>query len=231
MRIACVGDVHGSRRWEEVKNLSVDHIVFVGDLVDSKVYDNEQVMSVFEDILEFKVNNETRVKLLLGNHDVQYLYFPDYRCSGFRSDVQASLTQEYRSHRTFFDLGASFGPYLFSHAGISATWLKEFQLFNRFSNMDNHGIVKTLNSWLRNGEHLEQLFVAGRARGGSAAHGGPIWCDYFLELIHDPLLRVNQVFGHTQVDQLISTSLPGGERLLNVNYLAYTDHPIYVLEV
>lgn len=84
-----VPDVHGRSFWEEalkiISDESFDKIVFIGDYFDP--YDDEEelighsrLVETFNQIIKFKKDNPEKVVLLLGNHDIHYLYKNPY-CS------------------------------------------------------------------------------------------------------------------------------------------------------
>ena len=79
MKIACIGDVHGESRWKEVTTQIVDHFVFVGDYVDSDHLADDEIWANLQEILAFKLSQPEKVTLLLGNHDLQYMFWPRFR--------------------------------------------------------------------------------------------------------------------------------------------------------
>ena len=84
-KIAVVPDVHGKLFWKNAKDKidSVDEVVFLGDYLDSYSFlgnftRKEEFENLIE-ILDFKRAFPEKVILLLGNHDIAYLF--DLGCS------------------------------------------------------------------------------------------------------------------------------------------------------
>ena len=79
-----IPDIHGRNFWkEEVAGREEDIIVFLGDYLDPYPHDFpdktadkiwEQTWNNFNDIIEFKKKHPSNVMLLLGNHDLHYIY-------------------------------------------------------------------------------------------------------------------------------------------------------------
>ncbi len=225
MRIACIGDVHGVTRWQEVKDLSVDHVVFVGDYVDSHELSDQDIFDNLVEILSFKTEHETEVSLLLGNHDIHYRYYPKFRSTGFRQSMQPQLTKLFEENAPLFEVAVNFRDFVFTHAGLTRAWA--MKATDRI--LPPRDLTELLNSRPGNENSLSQLAMVGLMRGGPHDCGGPFWCDYHLELVHDPYPGINQVVGHTRTNFLIQENI-GDQLLINVNYLAYSDHPIFILE-
>ncbi len=225
MKIACLGDLHGVDRWKEAMDLGVDHFLFVGDYVDSHVLEDKNILKNLVEVIEFKISQPDHVTLLLGNHDVHYLYYPHYRCSGFRESMLDSLHSIFSQNEALFKVAAGVDNYLFTHAGITSYWANQYLDIS----LDNPvEIVNSINRKLSDQKSRDELVTVGSRRGGFEPFGGPIWCDY-NELIQDPLLGYNQIVGHTMTYELVDNSVKN-TRLINVDYLAYSDVPIFVLE-
>lgn len=227
MKIACIGDLHGSDRWKEVNDLDVDHCVFVGDYVDSGKVSNHVILTNLEEVVSFKKRHLASVTLLLGNHDVQYMYHPDFTCSGFVSEMCVAYQHVFRHNSSCFQVAAAFENYLFTHGGLGRHWA----LQNLPPEKDSAGVIaEELNFMMDSQESLNRLNIIGTSRGGKAQQGGPVWCDYHRDLVPDPFSGVSQVVGHTPSTFLLRHQLDG-QVLYNVNYLAYSDTPIFVLEI
>ena len=79
-----IPDIHGLNFWKEaVAGREEGIIVFLGDYLDpypddfpDKTADEiwEQTWNNFNDIIEFKKKHPSNVVLLLGNHDLHYIY-------------------------------------------------------------------------------------------------------------------------------------------------------------
>ena len=71
-----IGDIHGRKNWKKiVEEHPDDRIVFLGDYCDP--YDqmrNFDVLNNLLDIIELKKKRKDDIILLLGNHDMHYIY-------------------------------------------------------------------------------------------------------------------------------------------------------------
>lgn len=130
---------------------------------------------------------DERFTVLLGNHDCHY-YFPSvgFACSGFtrstKEAVQAQVTpDEIRKLRIW----TTVGPYAVSHAGFCEDTLHLMK-----EEMHKEAIEQALA-----GTRVHPLFQAGRARGGPARVGGPVWLDWNYEFEH--IDDLPQIVGHT----------------------------------
>lgn len=126
IKILAVGDLHGKSCWQAIDFSQYDKIIFMGDYVDSTSHSDEEILDNLNAVIRAKESHPEKIVLLLGNHDIQYLYYPEYRCSGFRRSMQISLTELFSRHRHFFQMAYQSGNYLFSHAGLSRPWHDRF---------------------------------------------------------------------------------------------------------
>lgn len=79
-----------------------------------------------EDILNYKEANPNKVILLRGNHDIQHLGYSWAECSGYFRNVgryMMSIKDRFLSDTQWVYVE---GNIIFSHAGISKTWFKNF---------------------------------------------------------------------------------------------------------
>ena len=139
-----------------------------------------------------------KVVLLLGNHDLCY-YSDHYRnkVGGDRYDYEheKELQQLFRSRTDLFKLAheETLGGkhYLFSHAGVTMTWLKQ-----------NSGIIVKpdaahLNHLLDTNKGMDTLAQVGAARWGIYPSGSMVWADIEELLESNPLPDTYQIVGHT----------------------------------
>jgi predicted MPP superfamily phosphohydrolase len=220
MKLLAIGDLHGRSVWQTVNPDEWDKIVFVGDYADSPER-NLDVVGNLEALIAFKKEFFEKVILLLGNHDLHYLFYPSYRCTGFKAKLQPALTKLYRDNQSLFLVAWQTQQHLFTHAGLSRMYFADLekQLKNRFS-VENG----TLSDWIEriySSEFSYLLFSAGHRRGGYSMMGGPLWADA-SETRHDHLEEYHQVVGHTSIPR-IETSQRPGETGSSITYIATLD--------
>lgn len=201
IKILAVGDLHGKSCWKAIDFGQYDKIVFLGDYVDSTSHDDGEILSNFKDVIKMKACHPEKYVLLLGNHDIQYLYYPEYRCSGFRPSMQATLTALFNQYLHLFQVAYQTHNYLFTHAGLSRPW------YDRFINLEEKiplkearkgsSLAHRLNA-LSQTWHRGLLFEVGIIRGGSKEFGGITWADK-EELRNYPLEGYHQIVGHNPV--------------------------------
>src|SRR5688500_10578821 len=129
MVIGAIADLHGSDMWKHFvsNHTEVQKWVFMGDYVDSFDIPVEDQISNLQDIIMYKKENPEDVELLLGNHCVQYLYYPKYRCGGFNSEKYGILQQIFFTERDLFKIAYQPNKYwLFTHAGVTIKWYRKY---------------------------------------------------------------------------------------------------------
>lgn len=128
-KIIAIGDIHGNPAWKQVirQEEGKEIVVFMGDYFDS----HEDISAVqqihnFKEILAYKREKGSKVKLLIGNHDYHYLRGSELPYSGYqplhRYDIKEVL--ESALAEGLMQMCYSEGKYMFSHAGVSSVWLK-----------------------------------------------------------------------------------------------------------
>lgn len=198
-----VGDTHGRDTWKQVvQNESFNKFIFIGDYFDTH-YDvtPEQQIQNFKDIIEFKKSNPDKVVLLIGNHDFHYM--PCCTSIGeYYSEFQAShaleIQQLLEENRDLLQMCYVHNDILFSHAGVSKTWL---------SNNSNDILTPTQVE-----NHINTLFKTNpRVFGFTPKRWGSNYGDCITQtpiwirpdsLILDKLDEFTMVVGHTTANSL-----------------------------
>ncbi|SFQ48921.1 metallophosphoesterase [Hymenobacter arizonensis] len=213
MRVFVVPDVHGRTCWQAPAqhfldtHSPADHVVFLGDYVDSFEVSNEQQLNTFTDIIAFKKANPDRVILLLGNHCFQYLYLSVVKCFGFNEDLYPALHLLYKLHIDYFQVAYQRGQTLFVHAGISQAWLTLHaeKISQRQQALEATAqpalLADVLNSLLRSPGGPALLWEVGPEHGGSDPLDGPVWVRP-AELKANLPPGLTQVVGHTPVAEI-----------------------------
>lgn len=234
MKIVAIGDIHGRPVWRKAFEQydQADQYVFLGDYVDGYGTSDEVVYMNLHNILQMKKKMPDKITLLVGNHDIQYLHYPFFRCSGFRPEMQEPLSTLFNSNRSLFGVAYQYGNYLFSHAGISNTWYEKEWEFLQENGLaaNSSNLAEVLNS-IENSPEFDRLHVAGAARGGGKGSvGGITWADR-TETIADPLRGFHQVVGHTKGQDIIKVDFAPTLPNTSITYIDCLDTKIAFLEL
>lgn len=196
INIVVIGDIHGRHTWKEiVVKHPEDTIVFLGDYGDPyEPMANEEIISNLREIIQFKRNNPERVVLLLGNHDMHYI-FPEFpQGSRYNRNMLYKYRDLFEENRSLFQFAWHSGNTLFTHAGVTNSWWNED--FKGAPYQDAGSVAEQLNNPFP--PQLRTLFQVGYNRGGYSRNGGIFWAD-IEETAEDPLNRIYQVVGHTRI--------------------------------
>lgn len=212
--ILVIPDIHGRTFWREAADKAWGrHIVFLGDYVDPFPDENipvGQAIVELETVISLKRSHPDVITLLLGNHDLQYLWqdFPKTRFDDAHSQQYSSLL---KGNRDCFNLTASFRAkgrtIIFSHAGILPQWLKENpSLFGLDSGQFHCNPLASADIdlpnkiWLDGNDNLlcKSLSYISTLRGGLNTCGSMVWADAREMMATQATPGYFQVFGHTQ---------------------------------
>lgn len=194
--IIAIGDIHGRQQWKKaISNKMVNKIVFLGDYVDP--YDSieaEELIDNLKEIIEFKKQSPDKVVLLLGNHDMHYIYEDFAKGSRYDKTLADVITHIFNENRDMFQFAYQEGKTVFTHAGISSDWFHD-----DFKGDKNRDIAEQLNN--PTPDQLRTMFQVGISRWGKDKNGGIFWADK-SETDHKPLCGIHQVVGHSQVEHV-----------------------------
>lgn len=193
MKIVVIGDIHGRFVWRNIiEQESFDIVVFLGDYVShDKMSGNWQIANL-KAILKFKENNPDKVILLRGNHDIQHIGYSWAECSGLNGFVLDEMSK--MKNRFLDDTQWIFkvGNVIFSHAGITKTWLlsiglteSEINNINKIKPSEIFGFIPD-SPWDTIGTSTSQ---------------GVTWVRPNA-LIKDSIRNVIQIVGHTPVENI-----------------------------
>lgn len=203
--IAIIPDVHGRAFWNEVaKNVdSYDKIIFLGDYLDPYGYEgitNDDAIDNFKAIIGFAQENQDKVALLYGNHDLPYVsdYFRINACGG-RMDKgnKDKIGEIFNANKELFSLSyetvINEKKYLFSHSGVCMSW------YNKHHNLIGDLTSDNINSLMSSEDGIKALCDIGISRCGEDYVGSIVWADvddhkYTIEKVDG----IYQIFGHTQ---------------------------------
>lgn len=198
MKILCLGDTHGNPLWKEIINKETfDKVVFIGDYFDSFDFTGEQQLSNYLDIIEYKKNNLDKVILLIGNHDYHYLDV-DEQYSGFQQDFANQFNYVLKENLHLHQMCYKYENFIFTHAGVSNTWLKN-------NGYNNEEINEFINDLFKH-KPLSFKFTPGRnySNTGDDVTQSPIWIRP-KSLNQDKLENYYHIIGHTYQKTLNNT--------------------------
>ena len=225
IKYVVIPDIHGRDFYLEcvdyyLKNTNAQ-IVFLGDYIDPYPHEGitpDEALDKFKKIVEIKKNNNDRITLLIGNHDLHYIdgsrrgcrmdhYNKDEICSLFLKEP------ELFEYIKCVKIGNK--NIIFSHAGVPFGWFyaysEEFGIYGNQSVDEeesekiakenfNYQTIRKIN-WAelsKNREWLNRYGDVGSSRGGWSNHPSFLWAD-LSDHIFDKIRLSNciQVFGHT----------------------------------
>lgn len=122
MKTLVLGDIHGRGIWRKhIQKANPDKIIFVGDYFDSFDISTAEQLYNFTHILHLKEGRPDDVTLLLGNHDIHYMGIGE-TYSGHQGYSGFGIVDILHENRDILQFAHSFGPYLFTHAGVTKDW-------------------------------------------------------------------------------------------------------------
>ena len=105
--ILVIPDLHGRPFWREaVLGADGRHIVFLGDYADpfpDEGLSPDQALAELEAVISLKREHPDKTSLLLGNHDLQYLW-PDFPKTRFDERNARRYASLYMENRDCFSL-------------------------------------------------------------------------------------------------------------------------------
>ena|SRR5579859_4660660 len=203
MNVISVGDIHGRPYWKLINPDLFDRIVFNGDYMDSYIFSNDETLQNIYEIVEFKKMYPEKVVLLLGNHDVQYMWsYREFGCTGFRDTMYDDVHILLNDNRDLFRVAHQEGKTIWTHAGISKGWLKYNQktIDENAKKFGTEQLVDTLNCIMHTSDN-KILHQVSSIRGGVYRDGGITWADR-RETMNNYLDGYHQIVGHTPIDRI-----------------------------
>jgi hypothetical protein len=205
LKTISIGDVHGLGTWKEVDPKKYDKVIFVGDYVDSFHIPDITIFENLKDILKLKQDYSDKVVLLLGNHDLQYMFSREhYGCSGYRQSMYHQLHDLFNEHKALFQTAYGVDTedmkYIWTHAGIHTGWYYQ-KLLPTFkgTGVEELNLAEQLNVEFEKGNPT--LSHVGHLRGGYYEVGGPFWLDKRMSS-KKPLKYYHQIVGHTRTSKI-----------------------------
>lgn len=203
MKILALGDIHGLTIWKDIvaANPDVDKIVFIGDYVDTHQATTplEQLDNLRE-IIQFKSNNFGKVILLVGNHDYHYWPGITENYSGYQPQMRQSFEYEYRQYKHLFQMCfLDENLYLYSHAGVTETWLAEVIGIKKEDSLALR-VVK-INDAFKYQPYKFSFYDGDRSHCGDHIRQSCIWVRP-ESLWKDKMKGVMEIIGHTTIQKI-----------------------------
>ena len=242
LKIASIGDIHGREWWEQIIESvnDFDYIVFIGDYTDSWTKSNDEIKTNLLRIIMFKLEHPDKVILLLGNHDFSYIYHPDFECSGNRSEAVIDLKSIFTQYKDLFQIAFAYEKdnkqWLWTHAGITETFYHR-RILKIAVELDLKLPVKAvdiadfLNVYVDKSSVRNDIAQVGISRGGFNMTGGPIWADWKKDLKKDPIIDINQIVGHSEIDEYTTINY-GDYTITNIDcFMEDKEEKPYIIEI
>lgn len=220
MTTVILGDIHGSRRWEEAVDASDpwDQVIFVGDYFDDFTISGTEQLTNFKEILAFKRERPTEVTLLVGNHDFHYLPAAagTDRYSGYQPKLAGAIREVLLDAAKDMTIATQVGDYLITHAGVSTKWLEEQKV-----EMGVVGPVESLQQVWAARPKAFKFYPGDHSDYGAHPRQGPLWVR--PQVLTDYMAFPRQIVGHTNLRKdldpsgplVVIDTLPRGQFLLH----------------
>ena len=203
MKIQIIPDLH-CKPFKHLIQEGIDHYVFLGDYLDSFTHTNEEMLTTFQEVVQFKKDDYEKSTLLIGNHELYIFNLTPYPCSGYRKELHDVVYDIYNRNRDCFKVAYQYKNHLFTHAGLTEyVWDKYISLVNKLPiDSFNGSYADWLNLALEKQSLMDILTIVGKKRGGWYPSGGVFWADKY-ELEKDYLeANIVQYVGHTPVKNI-----------------------------
>lgn len=208
-KLIIIPDIHGRSFWRDaVKRNPGAEFIFLGDYLDpypDEGYTDEDSVKGLEDIIRFKKENQDRVTLLWGNHDLHYLYPDELLGSRYDAPNAERNAHLFWGNQTLFRMAhetkAAGKRFLFSHAGVGRHWLED-----NFPGLNIDSVTaELLNDLTGYPPFMSALGDTSFYRGGGKLNGSMVWADvHEFQYEGNWLPETVQVFGHTQMDMPVN---------------------------
>lgn len=217
IKVLVIPDVHGREFWREpVKEVLENtdaRIVFLGDYLDC--YPNEFrhgenykeiAIANFNEIINLKKENQGRITLLLGNHDLGYRF--DLDICDCRTDYHnfEKIRNIFIENKDLFQLAdeeyIEYKHYIFSHAGIHKGYV-QYAFPDEFDSITEENVVDYFNNayFTEDPKVINSLGMYDAYRGyGGYDYGSIVWADMHSWMKDDYDGYAYNIVGHTQLE-------------------------------
>ena len=172
MKTIVLGDTHGRGIWQLiVQRENPDRVIFIGDYWDSFEIPFLDQMYNFKQIVHYARTSDKEVILLTGNHDVHYQRWAieaRENYSGFQAIHANDICQELQLNEDIMQMAYKMDNFLFTHAGVTKTWLKLMEIEN------DENMVDAINDIAKFKPRMFAFGAIGRG-GWVDSYGDNIW--------------------------------------------------------
>jgi DNA repair exonuclease SbcCD nuclease subunit len=236
MKRLVLGDIHG--HWDSLKEIydkeNPDAVIILGDYFDNFHGSDESIGQCFDNILELRNDHVAEKKgpfiLLIGNHDFHYNHWFE-KCSGYRSSMAAANAIRLNDNDDLFQFIYidEVNHTIYSHAGITNTWLKENM--GEAYGKDSYKDINKMNH-----RAFQFTYKGGSDYYGNSIYQSPIWVRPMSlnmdSLVDEDGKEFTQIVGHTHCDTPFCYNFDGNEMPDDLDIL--NDNPdeikIYIMD-
>ena len=218
MKVCVIGDIHGTSKFIDCytnilhNDKDCEKIIVMGDHFDP--YENISVEEMLEkyEIFNEACRKDKRIISLLGNHDLaSYVIKRDRtnrteRNTKWHKEISKVLTRNLPNSY----LAYTIEDFVFSHAGISKTWIEGTKRFNKdypkklFNNQKGWTVDELTE--------LTSFYDGDRSGYGEDKRQGCTWIR-INALCNDAINDYNQVIGHTRLQKISKISMENNKEL------------------
>lgn len=193
MKSLIISDIHN--RWDVAKRIvdkikDADKIIFLGDLLDNRNENKDDVIKTCEWLAEML--DDPRFIWCVGNHDIWYIYpIAGYlACSGNTAE-KGKIFREILGNKRFLGrLYYNDDYFLYSHAGLHSFFVPPQGFSYEWLDRKCKEAIEDTKAGIPH-----PFLLAGADRGGRQKVGGITWCDFDAFI---PIKGVNQIVGHSR---------------------------------
>lgn len=195
--IGVISDIHGRSNWIDPVTSVIDHmdtLLIMGDYFDSFDITSDTQIETFRKIMNLKNSYPDKIVCLLGNHDYHYTDMTDNQYSGYQPNMRYIIKNLLvpNIENGNIVLAHRINNVLFTHAGVTNTWLTNAVPFE-LKDEDMVDVDVLLNDIFKHRPQVLDIVIStnGRTRSNS-----PIWVRP-KALLSDQIPNYFQVVGHT----------------------------------
>lgn len=224
--VLIISDIHGRTIWKQMVALKDwDVVVFLGDYFDSHTISYIEQMANFKEIIYYARTSGKEVVLLKGNHCTHYDHWARSLgeiYTGFQHIHWFDIQREFDINKDLFKIAYRYDKYLFTHAGVTDTWLKLAGIKNDIN------LVESINDLYfyrpvffkfdpRPDDDSSYTYVDGY---GENSFQSPVWVRPKSLLKDSESMDLIQIIGHTKVKKIDFKGVSTGKRIYMTDTLS-----------